>query len=291
MRPITRRDVGRLALAGAGLAFPASVRAAPINSNFRGVTVGVQEYSFRDRPLDASIEAMVAIGFGECEMNWMHMEPVELRKSREQLRQWRLTVPLIEFEKAGKKVRAAGIDPWAYTYNMKADFTEAEMARGFAMARALGCRAIVSSINVSVARRIDALAKKNKMPVALHNHSRIVADEVATPRDLYAATKDTSDYMRFCLDIGHFVAAGFNPIDFIRQNHSRILAIHVKDRKRGQGPNVPLGEGDTPIREVLQLIRDEKYAIKADIEYEYKGGETVAEVRKCFEYCKRALLS
>ena len=291
MRPITRRDAGRLAWAAAGLTFRAPSRAEAIESQFGGVTLGAQCYSFRDRPLDAAVEAMVAIGFGECEMNWMHMEPVELRNKREQLRQWRLTVPLAEFEGAGKKVRAAGIDPWAYTYNMKADFTEAEMARGFEMARALGCRAIVSSINVSVGKRIDALAKKNQMPVALHNHSRIVADEVATPGDLYAATKDASDYMRFCLDIGHFVAAGFDPVEFLRQNHDRTLAVHVKDRKREQGPNVSLGQGDTPVKEVLRLIRDEKYGIKADIEYEYDGKDTVGEVRKCFEYCKDALLS
>jgi sugar phosphate isomerase/epimerase len=266
-----------------------AARPAVIEPRFHGVTLGVQCYSFRDRPLDAAITSMVDIGFGECEMNWMHMEPVEFRKDREQLRHWRLTVPLSQFEKGGQRVRAAGIDPWAYTYNMKADFTDAEMARGFEMAQALGCRAIVSSINVSVARRIDAQAKKYRMPVALHNHSRIVADEVATPQDLAAATKGASDYMRFCLDIGHFVAAGFDPIAFLRQNHSRTLAIHIKDRKRAQGPNVPLGEGDTPVKEVLRLIRDEKYEIRGDIEYEYPGTDTLAEVRKCFAYCKSAL--
>jgi sugar phosphate isomerase/epimerase len=232
---------------------------------------------------------MVALGIGECEMNWMHMEPVELRKDREKLRQWRVTVPLAHFEKAGEKVRAAGIDPWAYTYNMKADFTEPEMARGFEMARALGCRAIVSSINLSVAGRIDALAKKNKMAVALHNHSRIEPNEMATPRDLAEATNNASDYMGFCLDIGHFVAAGFDPTEFLRQNHARTLAVHIKDRKRQQGPNVPLGEGDTPVKEVLRFIRDGKHDIRCDIEYEYSGADTLEEVRKCYEYCKSAL--
>jgi sugar phosphate isomerase/epimerase len=290
MQLLTRREAARAALAAAGLAIATPGRAASIESRFHGVVLGVQCYSFRDRSLDEAIAAMTAIGFGECEMNWMHMEPVELRKDRERLRQWRLTVPLAHFEDAGKKVRAAGIDPWAYTYNMKADFTEAEMARGFEMARALSCRAIVSSINVSVAGRIDALARKNKMAVALHNHSKVVPDEVATPDDLAAATRNNSDYLRFCLDIGHFVAAGFDPIAFLRQNHSRVLAIHIKDRKRQQGPNVPLGQGDTPVKEVLRLIRDEKYDIRGDIEYEYSGTDTLREVRKCFDYCKSALV-
>jgi L-ribulose-5-phosphate 3-epimerase UlaE len=52
---------------------------------------------------------------------------------------------------------------------------------------------------------------------------------------------------------------------------------------------VPFGEGDTPIREVLQLLKTKKYRIPAMIEYEYRGADTVAEVKKCFEFCKRAL--
>ena len=77
MRSITRRNAGKLALAAAGLACRASGR-DPIQSRFRGVMLGVQCYSFRDRPLNAAIEAMVAIGFGDCEMNWMHMAPAAL---------------------------------------------------------------------------------------------------------------------------------------------------------------------------------------------------------------------
>ena len=79
---------------------------------------------------------------------------------------------------------AAGLAPTALArppiqYNMKADSTEEEMARGFEMTRTLGARAIVCSANVSVVKRIDALAKKYKVRVALHNNSRIAADELA----------------------------------------------------------------------------------------------------------------
>src|ERR1035437_5744085 len=166
-----------------------------------GVMLGFQCYSFRDRPLDAVIQAMVEIGCGECEMNYVHLEPPALRNQRERLREWRLSVPLEVFEKAGRQVRAAGIDPWAYTYNMKADFTDAEMARGFEMTRALGARAIVSSPNLTSVKRIDAMARKYKMRVALHNHSRVSQDELATPDDFAAAIKGVSDYLGLAL--GH----------------------------------------------------------------------------------------
>src|SRR5579872_3534936 len=228
---MTRRDVLGLALGAA----------AAVRSTFRGVTLGAQCYSFRDLTQSAAIQAMVEIGIGACEVNWMHMEPARFRKDREGLREWRLTVPLAGFEKAGRSFRAAGIDPWAYTYNMRADFTDAEMERGFEMTQALGARGISSSANISMAGRIDRLAKKYRIHVGLHNHSRVAPDEIATPADLAGAIKGASEYLGILLDIGHFVAAGFDPAPFLRQHHERILAVHVKDRKRNQGANVPFG--------------------------------------------------
>ena len=91
------------------------------------------------------------------------------------------------------------------------------------------------------------------------------------------------------LDIGHFTAANFDAVDFLTKHHSRIVTLHIKDRKKNQGDNVPLGEGDTPIKAVLQLLKKNRYPIPANIEYEYKGSDTVAEVRKCLDYCKKAL--
>ena len=91
------------------------------------------------------------------------------------------------------------------------------------------------------------------------------------------------------LDIGHFTAANFDAVAFLRQHHDRIVSLHIKDRKRNDGPNVPLGEGDTPIVQVLQLVRDQKWTMPVNIEYEYKGGDTVEEVKRCLAYCRKAL--
>jgi len=96
-------------------------------------------------------------------------------------------------------------------------------------------------------------------------------------------------YYKVNLDIGHFTAANFDAVDFLDKHHSRIVTLHIKDRKKNQGDNVTLGEGDTPIKPVLQLLKKKQYRIPANIEYEYKGADTVAEVRKCLDYCKQAL--
>ena len=92
------------------------------------------------------------------------------------------------------------------------------------------------------------------------------------------------------LDVGHFVSADFDPLAYIREHHADITNLHLKDRKSHQGDNTPWGQGDTPIREVLQLLKKEKWPIPVDIEYEYKGeGTSPQEVKKCYEYAKQAL--
>ncbi len=295
-RRISRRRFSALGLAGAGgLLFsgdPNRATAKEINSTFHGVLIGVQSYSFRDRPLDEAIEAMAAIGIGECELWQGHLEQGHGGRDgaeREKLRQWRLSVPLAEFEAAGKKFRQAGINLYAYNYSFRDDFSDAEIERGFEMAKALGAKVITASSNVSTAKRVAPYAAKHKMRVGMHNHSRIHENEFATPADFEKARQSGSDYIAINLDIGHFVAAGFDPVEFIAGHHADILTLHVKDRKKNQGPAVPFGEGDTPIQAVLALLRDKKYAIPANIEYEYEGRDSVEEVRKCFNYCKQAL--
>lgn len=283
----SRRQLGRMALG----AWPVARAFGKLDSRVNGVLIGAQSYSFRDRPLDAAIQAFVDVGLSECELAMGHMEPVEARGAagREALRKWRLNVPLEEFANARKKFEAAGIELYAYSYNIRDDFTAEEIARGFDMAKALGVKYITTSSTLSAARRIAPLAASHKMVVAMHGHSNIKnPNEFATPESFQEAMK-LSPYIGVNLDIGHFVAAGFDPVAYIEQHHERIVTLHIKDRKKGDGDNMPFGQGDTPIREVLQLLRDKKWPIPANIEYEYEGGDTVAEVRKCFDYCKRAL--
>lgn len=283
-----------MTLMAAGAVADRALAHEQIDSTVRGVTVGVQSYSFRDRPLDEAIEAMKSIGLGSCELWSGHFEPLrETRRQkggREKLRAYRLETPLSEFESIGAKFHEAGIELRALNYSFRDDFTDEEIARGFEMAKAMGAESITASGTVSVAARVDPVAKRYGMLVGMHNHSRIRENEFATPAD-FAAASEGRDNIVVNLDIGHFVAAGFDPIDYIERHHGRINTLHIKDRKANQGENVAFGEGDTPIREVLHLLRDKAYDIPANIEYEYKGSDSVAEVRKCFEYCKQALQS
>ena len=177
MAPISRREAGKILVAGTAgvlLAGKSTFAAAKVNSVVRGVTIGAQSYSFRDRPLDAAIAAYLTVGLSECELFQGHVEPAHL--SHEALRKWRLTVPMGHFHEVRRKFEKAGIELYAYNYSFRKDFTHDEMERGFQMARTLGVKYITASSNVSVAHQVDLLAQKYKIKVGFHNH-----DDTADP--------------------------------------------------------------------------------------------------------------
>ena len=296
MNTISRREAGGLAIAGAAALLLGNKRLLGtqwINSVVRGVQIGAQSYSFRDRPLAAAIQGYQAVGLGEAELYQGHVEPNHV--SREALRKWRMTVPLSQFRNVRRQFDNAGILLYAYNISFEKDFTDGEIDRGFQMARALGVKYITSSSTVSIAHRIDAYAQKYKIVVGFHNHDDTAdPDQFSTPATFARALQGASPYLAINLDIGHFVAANCDPVSFIKQHHSRIVTLHIKDRKRNHGPNVPFGEGDTPIFAVLRLLRDNRWKIPANIEYEYgpkPGLDTIAEMKKCYAYCRKGLLT
>jgi hypothetical protein len=92
----------------------------------------------------------------------------------------------------------------------------------------------------------------------------------------------------------YVAGTGESPIPLLRTFHGRIASLHLKDRQtpaHGAG-NLPWGTGDTPLKEILQLMKQEKYTFPASIELEYDvpaGSDAFKEVAKCLEYCKDAL--
>jgi sugar phosphate isomerase/epimerase len=99
------------------------------------------------------------------------------------------------------------------------------------------------------------------------------------------------------VDFGHWVAAGNiggTPRQFLEKYHDRIASFHLKDRTTPEhcALNLPWGKGETPIREILQMVKKNRWNIPASVELEYdipKDSDAVKEVRKCVEYCRNAL--
>jgi sugar phosphate isomerase/epimerase len=297
-----------------------------INSTINGVQIGAITYSFRSIPnADDIIKAYVTIGLGEMELMSNHAEALagapsgrgggggrgrgtpqtpEQVAAREAaakaLQEWRASATDATFKPVRQKIEDAGIDLRLLTYNMSALRTQQdgrvtgtkddEIEYAFMMAKWLGVKGITTSTQVSMAKRIAPFAEKHEMMVGFHGHANTTnPDEVATPES-FAAVMAASKYHGANLDIGHYTEAGYDPVAFIQENHARITNLHLKDKKKASngGGNFPWGSGDTPIKDCLTLLQKNKWPIPANIEFEYDG-EPVAEVTKCFQYCKDAL--
>jgi sugar phosphate isomerase/epimerase len=308
---LTRRNLGKLALASLPLARAFGKK---INSKIAGVQIGCQSYSFRDLPFEEALKAMAADGLGDCELFAQHIEgghtdkapapPGGMRRSgspdparaaarkaeREELRKWRTTVPLDYFKGIRKKFDDAGINLYAYNYSFNDSFTDEEIDRGFDMAKALGVKIITASTTLPVAKRVVPFAERHKMIVAMHGHSNLTDPNQFAKPESFAAAMAMSKYFKVNLDIGHFTAANYDAVDYITKNHENIVLLHLKDRKKSEGANVPWGEGDTPIKQVLLLLKEKKWPVPGFIEYEYKGaGTSQEEVKKCYDYIKQVL--
>ena len=298
---LTRREFG---LALSTVALPSMLRAQTVS----GVRLGVQTYSFRalTRPpggdmVDPIIAAMRECGLTECEL-WAPqlappspfgrgpLTPEQLLQARGADRKWWLGTPLAHFRTVGQKFKSAGMSIYAFNYSPSNTFTDADIDLGFEIAKALGAEIITASATLEAARRMVPFAAKHKMPVAMHNHSNVSdPNEFATLESL-ATALNLSPLFRINLDIGHFTAANYDAVAYIREHHARITNLHLKDRKKAQGDNTAWGTGDTPVRDVLQLLKKERWPIRAYIEYEHRGDAgPVEEVKKCFAFAKNAL--
>lgn len=217
----------------------------------------------------------------------------EAMKARDDLRQWRLTTPMSHFEGIKKKLNDAGIVVYAYTVNgMGTDFTSDEIDKMFEQAKALGATTISSSTTLDVAQKLVPFAEKHQFPVAFHNHEEINdPNQFAKPESFEKAIA-MSKYFRINLDIGYITGSNYDAVSFIQDHHERITHLHMKDRKKDLGPSVPWGQGDTPVKPVLTLLREKRYPIPALVELSYPvpaDSNCVQEVSKCMAYMKQAL--
>jgi sugar phosphate isomerase/epimerase len=322
----SRREFGKFALAAlpAYLLPVSALRGATIDSTVNGVRLGASTYSFRDFPrtqgqdiVDPVIKALQSCRVGEIELYSPTVEPagaalppeppapygmprppraarseeqLALEKSnREALRRWRIATPAAHFEGIRNKFETAGIRVFAYTVNYNDAFTDEELDATFQHAKALGAEVISTSTTLSMAQRVAPFADRHQFPVALHGNSVIDANRFASAES-FAKGMALSPYFRVNLDIGHFTAANFDAVAYIRENHEHITHLHIKDRKKNDGTNEQFGDGDTPIKQVLALLKEKKWPIRAFVEYEYLGlRSSTEEVKRCMDYMRAAL--
>ncbi|HEY8996553.1 MAG TPA: TIM barrel protein, partial [Edaphobacter sp.] len=212
--------------------------------------------------------------------------PEQRQQRREQLRQWRESLPPDYLPSVRNKFKAAGIAIFALNYSFDATMTDAEIDSGFVQAKALGTTIITAASPISVAERVVPFAERHRMAVAFHNTTSTDPDRIVTP-DAYAKLLAMSPWYRINLDVAHFASAGYDPVAFIGENHRNIVSLHLHDRKKNSGPSVPNGEGDTPLREILLLLRSKHLKIPLFYELEWIGsGQPIPEIERDLQYLR-----
>jgi sugar phosphate isomerase/epimerase len=317
--------MGKLAIAvpAAGLLpFELLAQAKP-NSKWSGVQVGIiAPYAFQGTATTAEeiLKAMVELGISAVELQndpveqfagaparpagpagaaapggaprpRPQMSPeqqAEMRAHAEALTTWRLAAPMAKYQALRKMYNDAGVGIYGFKLALTDAMSDAEYDYTFNVARALGASQVTMEMpanNGALTQRIGTFAAKHKVMVGYHQHEQATFT-------LWDEAIGQSPYNGINLDIGHYVAGtSESPIPLIQKHHARITSIHLKDRRKDRGPNQPWGQGDTPIKDVLQLMKREKYTFPATIELEYRveGSDPMAELRTCVAFCKAAL--
>jgi sugar phosphate isomerase/epimerase len=274
---------------------PAASVASP-NSKFNGVQIGVITYSYRSLPGTAEdlLQYITECGISSIELMGGPAEqfagaPAGKRGSSKSLLDWRLSAPMDKFTALRKMFNDAGVNIHIVKFGDigNSGMPEEQINYYFQVAKALGARGITREISEAAAKRLGPIADKHEIMIGFHNHTQL------TPTTYDGEILSFGKYLGINLDIGHYVAGtNHSPIPLIEKRHDRILSLHIKDRKVNNGPNMPFGQGDTPVALVLQHMKRNQLTFPADIELEYKipqGSDAIREVTKCVQFCREAL--
>jgi sugar phosphate isomerase/epimerase len=215
-----------------------------------------------------------------------------MQEAAKKVKDWRLSVSMDKYKAFRKMYNDAGVSIYAFKLPPTMNMSDEEYDYIWTVGQTLGANHITMELPTDDAllQRVGDYAAKRKLRIAFHTHGQ--GGESGFERALKA-----SPYTALNLDVGHYWGvAGLSPVPTVVKYHERIASLHLKDRKsptpEGPGPNMPWGQGSTPLKDVLQTMKKNKYKFPGSIEYEYntpEGSDVVTEVKKCVQYCKEAL--
>jgi sugar phosphate isomerase/epimerase len=268
-------------------------------SKFGGVQIGTITYSYRSMP-DQSLQAIlgyiVQSGLSSVELMGPAVEQyagIPQEKDPQILRQWRTHAPMDKFKEIRKMFKGQGVKIDILKLGSHS-WSDGEIDYAFNVCKVLGARGITMEISEDAAKRMAPFAEKHKLYVIFHNHG-----QPADPNFSFDKVLAYGPRLMLNFDAGHYFGyTGLNPNVLIERLHDRIASVHIKDKTGPQASdpnkNKEFGKGETPVKEILQLIQKNKWPITCDIELEYpvpEGSDAVREVIQCVQYCRSALLN
>ena len=239
------------------------------------VKLGVASYSLREFPLDKALEMVKTLRTPYINFKSMH---VPYDKSPEELAAIRKQV-----EEDGFKIVGGG----TITFN---EDTDAGVEKYFAYAKAAGMPTIVCTGPVAVLPRVEKFAKQYDIKIAIHNHG--TEDKIyPSPYDVLKHVKGMDPRMGLCMDIGHTVRTGTDPVKAVLDAGPRLHDMHAKDltdltRRDSQ---VAVGEGKIPIASIFRALQTIKYPGYVNLEYEIFAKDPLPGMQISFAHMRGVL--
>lgn len=250
--------------AGSGFSTPASTHS---EARFK---LGLASYTLRKLSLDEVIGVCKRLGLSSVALKSMHMP---LDGSAE------------EIKSMAGKVREAGLNLYgAGVIYMK---TGQEVNEAFDYASHSGLEMIIGVPNHELLPQVNELVKKHNIKLAIHNHGP-GDDLYSSPDDVYAKIKDLDKRIGLCIDIGHVVRIGQDPVPMIEKYRDRLYDMHLKDVNKSQpdGTSVEIGRGVIDIPAVIKALNKIKYQGYAAFEYEKDGDDPVPGLAESVGYVR-----
>lgn len=259
-------SVGAALSSGAGFVTAAS-KPRPLETNLK---LGLASYTLRKFSLDQVIDISKKLGLSAVALKSMH---IPLESSAEEIRQM-----------AGK-VRAAGLQLYgAGVIYMK---SKEEVDAAFNYARHAGLEMIVGVPNHQLLPQVNDLVKEHNIKLAIHNHGP-GDDLYSSPNDVHNRIKDLDKRIGFCIDIGHVVRIGQDPVPMIEKYRDRLYDMHMKDvdKAEADGTSVELGRGVIDIPGVVKALKKINYRGTVAFEYEKDADEPVPGLAESVGYMR-----
>jgi len=236
--------------ASSALAPSTSVAASPAG---RTLTLGVASYSTRKFTLDQTLEMAKTLGVTSMTFKDVHIPRTGTPDATRVLRE---------------KIVAAGITIMGGgTITLPND--PAEIRRNFEYAKAAGFPLIFTSPDPAALDTIEQMAKEYDIKVAIHNHGP--EDKWwPRPQDAYAAVKSRDSRLGLCIDVGHTLRTGTDPVAACRECKDRLYDMHVKDLavKTDRDSQVAVGRGLIDFPALFRTLLDIGYQGQVGLEYE-----------------------
>ena len=241
------------------------------------VKLGICSYSFTNKTtLAEAIAATKALGVAAINIKpEFHLPyastPAQIAEARRMLAD------------AGLKLAGTGA-----TYLTKMD--EAEIRQRFEFNKALGSPLIVIGPTRETLPLIERAVKEFNIKVAIHNHGPSDKN-FPTPQSALEAVRSMDPRVGLCMDVGHTMRAGVDPVAAARQAGTRLLDLHGKDVRKqgGEWVGCDVGDGEMPTAALFRQLEKMGFAGYCNLEHELRDDARHTGMQRSFSYWRGVL--